>query len=204
MKQPVKPAMAIVAAAAALLFVTVGSASATVLCKAAESPCSSLNRYPLGTQLSYKMTEGKLLMKTQYMGIPWQSGESLEWWPKGKTSTEGSLTTTVEGKHETVFGCPCVGVLFLGIGGYSIHHITGTANGQFTMSGFQVLLNGQGFECTYGGTFVAGTLTGGNPATMQINGTVPYISGSGCPGTMSITSGPIKFEAPAPLYVAAS
>jgi hypothetical protein len=188
------------AAAAALALAGAGGASATVLCKAAESPCSALNKYPLGTELHTRMTEGALVMKTEF-----QKAECLSYTFKSKTSTAGSATETVEGNNEILEAAPCAGVFWLKGGGYVIHHIAGTANGQFTIKNFEVLLNGGGIECRYGGAFEAGTLVGGSPATLKISGSVPKTAGGFlCSPTMSLTSGPIEFTTPKPLYVAAS
>lgn len=205
MKQLKKLVAVAVAAVAAMVVAGAAPASATVLCKAAESPCSALNRYPLGTELHARMTSGALVMKTELGGATFQKGECLSFTFKSKTSTAGSATETVEGNFEIVEAAPCAGVFFVKVGGYSIHHVAGTSNGQFTMKGFEVLLKSNGFECTYGGTFEGGTLTGGNPATMKLNASVPKTGGGAfCPETMSLTSGPIEFTTPKPLYVAAS
>lgn len=141
-------------------------------------------------------------METEF-GVP--KGECTGWTFTSKTSTAGSATETVEGLNEITEAGACGGVTFLKVGGYSIHHLAGTSNGQFTMQGFEVLLKGSGLECKFGGTFAAGTLVGGNPATFQINATVPKTSGSiFCGETMTMKSGPVEFTTPKPLYVAAS
>jgi hypothetical protein len=205
MKHLKKLVLVTMAAALALVIGGAASASATALCKAAESPCSALNKYPLGTELHARTTSGGLVMKTEMGGSVIQKGECLAYTFKTKTATAGSATETVEGNYEYVEAAPCAGVFFLRLGGYSIHHIAGSSNGQYTMKNFEVLLNSSGIECVYGGTFAAGTLTGGNPATLKINGSVPKVSGGFfCPETMSLTSGPIEFTTPKPLYVAAS
>jgi len=195
--------MLVLAAAAAAVLALAGAsgASATVLCKAAESPCAAVNKYPLATELHARMTEGLLAMKTEF-----QKAECLSYTFRSKTSTAGSATETVEGAYEVLEVAPCSGnVFWLKGGGYIIHHITGTSNGQFTIKNFEVLLTGSGVECRYGGTFEAGTLVGGSPATLKISGSVPKTAGGFlCSPTMSITSGPIEFTAPKPLYVAAS
>lgn len=50
--------LAAFAAALVLAILGAGSASATVLCKASESPCSEANRYAKGTSLHAVMTSG--------------------------------------------------------------------------------------------------------------------------------------------------
>jgi hypothetical protein len=192
---------AILAAAVAVVLAATGTASASVLCKAAESPCSEANRYAKGTQLHAVMKEGSFVMKNEF-----QTGECQNWTFTSKTLTAGSATEAVEGMNETTEAAPCNGVaIFLRTGGYSIHHLTGTSNGQFTMKSFEVLLKQFGVECRYGGTFEAGTLIGGNPATYKINASVPKISGGFlCGEAMTLQSGTIEFTTPKPLYVAAS
>jgi len=193
--------LAVVAAFAAMAFAGAGAASATVLCKAAESPCAGANAYPKGTTLHAVMTEGALTMKNGLI-----AGECLSYTFTSKTSTAGSATETVEGFNETLEAAPCTGNLFfLKVGGYSIHHLTGSSNGQFTITNFEILLKGSGVECKYGGTFEAGTLVGGSPATLKIKATVPKTGGGVlCSATMTMESGPIEFTTPKPLYVAAS
>jgi hypothetical protein len=192
-----------VAFAAALVLAAIaggGSASATVLCKAAESPCAVGNLYPLGTEVHALKTEGVLVMKTEL-----QKGECVSFTTAGKTTAAGSATETVEGTHETLVAAPCAGVFFLKTGGYVIHHVSGTSNGKFTWKGFEVLLKSNGFECTYGGTFEAGTLVGGSPAMLSIKASVPKTGGGiFCSPTMTLESGPIEFTSPKPLFVAAS
>lgn len=201
-----KLALIAVATVVAMAVAGAGSASATVLCKVAESPCSALNKYPAGTELHARMIEGALVFKTEFEGSVLQKAECLSYTIKSKTSTAGSATETVEGNIEILEAAPCSGnVFWLKAGGYSIHHISGSSNGQFTMKNFEVLLTGGGFEYRYGGTFAAGTLTGGNPATLKISGTMPKTGGGFlCPEMMSISSGSIEFTSPKPLYVAAS
>src|SRR5690242_18825292 len=124
-----------VAFAAACLFAAIiggSSASATVLCKAAESPCTPGNLYPLGTEVHALKTEGMLVMKTEL-----QKGECVNLTIAGKTTAAGSATETVEGTHETLIAAPCAGVFFLKSGGYVIHHVSGTSNGKFTWKGFE-------------------------------------------------------------------
>ncbi|MDQ3725251.1 MAG: hypothetical protein M3335_05085 [Actinomycetota bacterium] len=192
--------LTVLAATVVIALAAAGSASATVLCKAAESPCSAVNRYAKATAL-HGVTEAGWTMKTET-----QKAECVGYTFSGKTTTEGSATETVEGNHESIQGAPCSGNFFLlKAGGYVIHHLAGTSNGQLTIKNFEVLLTGNGIECKYGGTFTAGTLTGGNPATLTINASVPKTSGGFlCSPTMTMQTGQLGFTGPKPLYVAAS
>lgn len=187
-----------------LAFCAVGgatSASATVLCSAAESPCPSGQRYPAETVLNGVMKEGALTFKTESI----EAG-CLGYEFEGKTSTAGSATETVEAPNKLMVVRSCSSNQSLpAVSGYSIHYLPGTSNGRFTIKEFKIEITGSGLSCTYGGTFEAGILTGGNPAALKISASVPKTGGGPfCGATMTMQSGPIEFTAPKPLYVAAS
>lgn len=200
MTRKTKLILAALAAVAAMALAGTASASATVLCKAAESPCAEANRYAKGTTIHTLMTEGEIVFKNELGSRACQN-----WTFTSKTTTAGSATETVEGFNEVTEAAPCDGPLNIKTGGYVIHHLSGTSNGQFTMKGFEITLENFGVDCVYGGTFAAGTLVGGNPATLKISASVPKTSGGFlCGEAMTIESGPIEFTTPKPLYVAAS
>jgi hypothetical protein len=163
--------LAAVAAAALTALVGTGSASATVLCKATETPCLEFNKYPVGTfahgslapgtSAAFKTTGGDTVLTCTNGTI------------KGELSQAGSATQTPSGTGSAAnvnwTGCDKTMHTISG-GEIEVHHITGTDNGTVIVKNFQTTINLFGVSCTYGygaGTDI-GVLTGGKEPTLDI------------------------------------
>jgi len=165
--------LGLVALAAAALAALVGaSASATVLCKAEENPCSEANEYPKGTSADGSLgessaiftdTSGKTVLVTCTGGTV-----------KGELEFPGSKTETPRGKGtaENVKWTGCSTTMHTIAGGeVEIHHIAGTHDGTVVLKSFKTTLNVLGVSCVYGygaGTDI-GVLRGGPKPTLEIN-----------------------------------
>lgn len=69
-------------------------------------------------------------------------------------------------------------------GALEVHHIAGTDNGTLTSSGTEVTIKFLGVSCLFKTSATdIGTLTGGNPATFDISGTIPSPTGGFCPAS---------------------
>lgn len=201
--------LAAIAATALMAFLGAGTASATVLCSAAESPCSLAHKYSVGTRIGFSLA----------------SGTSLRWVNEGNTletckgavlksdiTNAGSATTTVTSENKTLSFSECnTANGFTKLGGLEIHNISGTSNGTVTASGeigwtFNNPLFG---SCVYGWTTggVVGTITEGKPATLDLNTGIVRLTGSSvlCPANGTLEGSLVQTEpASTTLYVGAS
>jgi len=183
---------------AAVVLLCASSASATVLCKTNTTPCGS--QVSAGTKVEMSLS-GVSVMKA---GITDEcSGSEWTW----KVENAGGSASTVSGKVENLkfSGCSCE-TKVLKAGEVETHWVSGTMNGTLTSKSAEVTSNCAGVDCVYGtgsGTD-AGTLTGGEPAKLDVSATLPKLSGSFfCPGTASWTA-TYEVKTPKPLYVAES
>src|SRR3954451_25338666 len=165
-------AVASLAAAAAVAALGDASASATVVCKVTEVPCSSANEWAAGTFMSGSLESGT-------SGIFETTGGAIEETCTGATisgtiENGGSGTSTPKGIAEkanlTWSGCTQAMETTQG-GTIEIHHITGTDNGTVTASGFKTKVSLFGISCIYGygNGLDIGTLTGGTKPTLDVN-----------------------------------
>lgn len=180
---------AVVAMAAVVALIPIGTASASVLCKTTEAPCPS--KYLAGTTVDLSRITGgsELLTNTK--------GESLdtctEITKKGKITKAGSSTETVTGEWTEFKMTNCTfPTKPITLGRFEVHSIAGH-NGQFTSDATtEVTINTVLFgSCIYGvtsGTSL-GTLTGGNPGQLDMNAVAERFSGSAfaCPETANWT-----------------
>jgi hypothetical protein len=190
--------LAATAAMALMAFVSAGTASATVLCKAGESPCSLVNKYTVGTRIGFSLKSGTSLRWVN-------GGTTLETCTqavlKSDITNAGSATTTVTSENKTLSfnGCTFANG-FTKLGGLEIHNITGTSNGTVTASGeigwaFTNPLFG---TCVYGWTTgeVVGVITEGKPATLDLNTNIVRLSGSSfaCPANGTLEGSLVQTE----------
>jgi hypothetical protein len=200
------------AIAAAALMAFAGSASATVLCKANESPCSSANTYPAGTRIHAELKEGEAVLTAGFGNIQCKIS-TIE----GKTANAGSSTETVHGAIEKLTFENCNGgactVTVLKTGELEIHTELSTSNGNGTLTakGQEVTTNCTFFNVNYHciwstgttGTDL-GTLTGGAPATLTAKEALISRTG-GTSGVACGSSGKwdavYKVTTPSPLFV---
>jgi hypothetical protein len=208
--------LAAVAAAALMAFVGASSASATVLCKTvpAANVCGAGWTYGAGTEI-HAVNEGNLVLTTgsEFTEITCKKGTVL-----GKTSNAGSATETVNGsieaKNLTWEECStpngkCTVATVKG-GTLEVHSTATSGNGTLTSNGAEITSSCASIFGTIHCLYVTenedlGTVTGGNPATMDIESTpINQLATSGlCP---SAPKWDAKYEvtSPKPLYVAAS
>jgi hypothetical protein len=200
--------LAAVAAMALMAFLGASSASATVLCKTAEtSGCAASGwDYSAGTLIKTSLeAETTATLKTTGGAIEDTcTGSTVE----GNSANTGGANETVHGEVETAkltfTGCSQTTTVLEG-GELEIHHIANTDNGTLTAKRFRVRIN-LGVNCTYGagnGTDL-GTLTGGSMATMDINAVVNLQEGGFlCPST-ALWQASYTVTSPEPLYISAS
>lgn len=189
----------ILGSAALTIFVVAlccGNASATVLCKTNTTPCGS--QVSVGTTVEMSLS-GVSLMKAGAT----DECKSSEW--SWKVEKAGSSTSTVSGKVEPLkfSSCNCE-TKVLKSGETEVHSVSGTMNGTQTSKSAEITANCAGIDCVYGtGTGTSlGTLTGGEPAKLDVSATLAKISGSfACPSTASWTA-TYEVKTPKPLYVA--
>ena len=165
--------LGLVALAAAALAALVGAnASATVLCKVQETPCSEANEYPKGTTADGSLGESSAIF-TDTSGntvLITCTGGTV----KGELEFSGSKTETPRGKGTSanVFWSGCTTTMDTIAGGeVEIHNIAGTHNGTVILKSFKTTLTVLGVSCIYGygaGTDI-GVLTGGTKPTLDIN-----------------------------------
>jgi hypothetical protein len=197
--------LAAVAAMALVAFIGASSASATVLCKEAGTTtnCSANGKdYPAGTEFHLSQESGTSLILRTTGGFTEKT--CIDSTTKGSTQNTGSSTNTVQiTVTVSAFGGCSNTVDTLELGELEVHHIAGTDNGTVTARGFKWTTTLAGISCVYGygegGDF--GTLTGGNPATIDYNAVVPKREGGfACPST-TILEGRYIVTSPVPLYV---
>lgn len=201
-------ALGLVAAAtmALMAFIGIGSASATVLCKTSitQGCAASGWDYPTGTTIDASL-EGTAIheLHESTMMLDTCSGSTF----KGSTSNTGnsSETVLVPLAAWTWSGCTRT-TNTLKAGKLEIHWIAGTDNGTLTAFETEITTNTIFGSCVYGfgNGHDIGILTGGNPATIDINTTVTKITGNfACPEVTTLTAAYPVTE-PSPLYVATS
>jgi hypothetical protein len=198
--------LAAVAAMALMAFIGASSASATVLCKEANTTgCSAAGKdYAAGTVISASLDTGNsAVLKTTGGFIENTCTTSTV---EGPTVNTGGATETVSGTVEaaklTFSNCSNTTDVTAG-GELEIHWISGTDNGTLTAKNFQVTQILAGITCTYGaGTSTdLGTVTGGSPATLDVNAVVNKTAGGfACPST-AIWEAKYTVTSPTPLYV---
>lgn len=201
--------LAVVAAAALMALVGVGSASATVLCTG--TPAAATDCEPTFKKLTEKevldaTAEDSLLLKTG-------GGTTIATCTVGTVkgtinpgetgSTSSTVVGTIEKGGLTFSSCSTT-VATLNEGTLEVHHIAGTDNGTVTSSGAEVTIKFLGVSCIFKTSKTdVGTLTGGNPATFDISATIPSETGGFCPAS-GIWSGHYKVTTPSgTLHVAA-
>jgi hypothetical protein len=203
--------LATVVVAASVSVLGVGAASATVLCK--ESPggattgttCPAGQAYGGGTEFRATLDPGTGPSKTT---TSFKSIECNKSTIAGSTENEGSATTTVLVQLETVTfeECNCT-VAVLEKGSLEIHWISGSHNGAVTSTGLEETVNCNTIfgtmHCIYSTNATSiGTLTGGNPSTLDVTATSIPITTTDplCPEKRDWDA---KYEitAPKPLFV---
>jgi len=181
-----------------------GTASATVLCKATESPCGEANLIKKGAEFVAD-TEGRTLIEET-------SGLIIE------SCTGGTLSTTISGQGgaiETVniatvpstwawSGCEAGGLSATESGTLELQHLAGTDHGTLTGKGFGIKITTP--ECTYvsaSGNEV-GRITGGASPKIDVHSVLVKSKGSLICPQYVIWVANYKITKPASFYVVAS
>ena len=124
--------LAVVGAAALMAFAGAGSASATVLCHKAETPCSQ--KWSIGTEAEFIIrpeTKAKWFSGINTL-LECSSGDL-----KGTIKNAGNSSETVKlGINTFVWSSCSVGNSTLETGELEVHSISGSTNGTMTLKGF--------------------------------------------------------------------
>ena len=185
-----------------------GSASATVICTTESNPCESGSSTFLteatGTAQLQAGTEAvfSAFFKTVKCTESTAAGKIESAGGAGATAT-GSLTTL------TFSGCGCT-TSVLSKGSLEVHY-TSAGDGSVTGKGTELTFKcvEPNVSCKYGtGTGVTlGTVTGGEPATLKIEASLPFISGDSssfvCGSTATFTATYAE-TGEGPMYIAGS
>jgi hypothetical protein len=200
--------VAAVAAMALMVFVGMGTASATVLCKTpgtgttTGTTCPSGWAYGSGQEI-HAVNVGNLTLDAKFKNITCTSSTI-------KATTGSEEGTPLTGPEGTLIlgGCNCTFTV-LRAGTQAIEWISGTHNGTVTSSGTEMTtvctVLGLGVHCTYvtSNTHI-GTLTGGNDPTLTASAHIPVdeLNSDGvCPEESTWTA-TYTVTTPQPLYVA--
>jgi hypothetical protein len=195
--------MAIALAAALVACAGVGTSSATVLCKATQTPCAESNRIGAKSLISADARPGTLRFETIEGFL---LSECAEGGFTGEVLNAGGATATVTTGATLSFGGCTGAVSMVHSGEFEIHHISGTDNGTLTARGVLPMLEIKLFSCTYylPPAQHVGVVTGSAISPqVDVQTWLNYASGSGCfehivwKTTYAITK-------PSPLYVGAS
>ena len=196
--------LALVVTMALTVLLGIGSASATVLCKTQiTSGCGSWD-YAAGTTFHATLEETATLETLGGTTLH----TCIDGTISGKFSNTGGSSETIRGVIETLsWGSPtnpCTKTIdTINNGELEIHWISGTDNGTLTIINTKVTTNTIFGSCIYGssGAIDYGTITGGNPATIDINVILPKTEGSAlCPAEARWTAKYTVTE-PTPLYI---
>ncbi len=198
--------LAVVAALALTAFFGAGSAAATVLCKTAmtEGCAASGWDYPVGTEIDMSLEGSTFTRATNGTLLDTCTEGTL----RGLTTNTGSSSQTVDWNLTHMQSSSCSATTdSLVNGSLEVHWIPGTDNGTVTVTGTQVTKGLVFGTCVYGpGASGAdlGTLTGGSPATLDVEAVLPKISGGvACPPDV-VWVGAYIVTSPKPLYISNS
>jgi hypothetical protein len=148
-----------------------GTASATVLCKATETPCSELNVIKKGAEVHADL-EGRSVFNLT-LGYIFESctGGTLAATLSGQGGAAATVTVATAASSWTWTGCEGGGVSATQSGELEIHHIAGTDNGTLTGKGFGFKFTSLGSECIYvpASPGHLGLVTGGALPKIHIN-----------------------------------
>ncbi|HYQ77709.1 MAG TPA: hypothetical protein VEP91_01200 [Solirubrobacterales bacterium] len=199
--------LAAVVAMAVIGFGGAGSASATVLCKVTESPCSESNLIKKDGSLIDADLEGRSVT-TLTSGYIFESctGGTLATSVSSPGGASATVTLATSTTSWTWSGCEAGGVTVTQSGEIEIHHIAGTDNGTVTAKGFGFKYAGLAGECFYtpASPGELGLLTGGTTPILDINSVFRESKESlACIPTI-VWKATYKFTQPAPFYVGAS
>lgn len=199
--------LAVVTAMAAIGVGGAGSASATVLCKATETPCSETKLIKKNAVIHADL-EGRSVSEFTTPSYIFESctGGTLM---AGITAQGGAGATVTVGTAPSSWtwsGCEAGGVSATESGEIEIHHNAGTDNGTLTAKGFGFKFATLNSECIYVPSPLTelGVLTGGASPTIEINTVLVKSKGPLTCFQDFFWRATYKITEPAPLYVGAS
>ncbi|MGN6586604.1 MAG: hypothetical protein ACTHKT_03915 [Solirubrobacterales bacterium] len=202
MKHSKSLGLTVAAALTLMAFLGAGSASATVLCKAAEKEgCGASGQdYNAKTIIKAAFEEGT--------GVTFRvSGETISACVESEYEAEtantggvGAVTGSV--KKFTLGICTPIEIHVVETGKFEITWQNGSVNGNFIGTGYKISMVIGGGNCTYGPSAEPmGTLTGGAMGTIDVHTTLNKKEGGVlCPTTM-VMEAAYTVTSPAPLYV---
>jgi hypothetical protein len=193
-----------------------GSASATVLCKKASSPCGAGNAYPAGTQVNATLATGT----TALISFGTWSSDKIECsgaQMQFTSNAEQGFPLTGTSKWSINSGClyktlnttsACSVYMTGGTTTVNLNSVTGTNNGKATISGEPLKLAHSctpiGVECRFSAAAPSALfeLVGGNPATVKEAVHLTSEPSVWCPPGIDV-SATYTVTSPNPLYVTA-
>lgn len=188
--------LVLVPAILVLSFTTASSASATVLCSTATSPCSG-SVYGSGTTVEAS------LKGTSVLHPPFGNVECSSSSIKGEVTNPGSEEANVSGTVKTFILSTCnATVTVLKLGTFKVE-APKEGNGTLKLEGFETTVETFGFHCIFSGS-ASFSLKGGEMASLQGTSLIKRTGGrSGvfC-GTEASWTAEYTVTSPAPLYVA--
>jgi hypothetical protein len=195
----------LLALGAALVFMPlwgIGAAEATVLCKAAGNPCTSV--YKKGT--TFKLVGGTTKLSAGYATVVCE-GSTAE----GTIDSAGSQATSVVVKYSnrSFSGCYGESGTFKGFtihkpGSAVIHWKAGSSDGTFTDVETEITHWIDAISCTYGTPTSTdlGTLKGGETATLTTEASITRIAGGFLCANPAKQTTIYEVSTPKPLFVA--
>jgi hypothetical protein len=185
--------LSLMAVAAAAFMAMAGSASATII----ESTAGQLGK---GAVIESSGTNA--VLKAGFATV-----ECANSAVSGVVTNAGGASSTVEGDISTLDFTNCnMTVTTLKEGTLVVHHISGTKNGTLTSTGAEVKVDNHSVSCVYGTPNATdiGTITGGEPATLNASASLTKISGGFlCANTAAWTAS-YTVTNPTSLFVTAS
>jgi len=190
------------AVAVLMAFAGAGTAAATVLCKNNESTSICNENYSSETEITSSLVSGtKAKLKTSFKNV-----ECSKATVSGRTENGGSATETVKVLVEalTFEECNCT-VSVLKKGTLELHWISGGNNATVTGTGAEVTVTCSTIfgtvHCIYAteGTDL-GTLTGGSPAKLELNASVPRLTTNALCSEEATWEASYEVSSPKPLY----
>lgn len=198
--------LAAVAALAAIGIGGAGAASATVLCKATESPCSESNLIKSGSEIHADLEGRSVFQLTSGFIFESCTGGTLIAAISGQGGAAATVTVAISTSSWTWSGCEAGGVSVTQAGELEIHHIAGTDNGTVTAKGFGFKFVTLNSECTYvpASPGELGLITGGAVPKLHINSVFVESKGNLACFPSIVWKATYKITKPALFYVGAS
>lgn len=155
-------------------------ASATVLCKTNLSSGCAAAGWDYSGPLTASLKPGTSLWTENTSGAIEETCSESSISGTASTGSPSETASSIISKEHLTWG-RCSNTVTTTAGGtLEVHNISGTSNGTLTAKEFKVTSVVAGVSCSYGAQtgIDLGTLTEGNPATIDINAVVNKVEGS--------------------------